>query len=305
MIESNPSRKGIVHTHPHVLEGLPSHKHKGGRIAPGFTAAPWLDMTYQGGRTLPDLVFKSFYLGGAAWADSDVQNIDRALSGAMADPHLNNVLLQYFPGRTSITSKFAGSEKLSTQVGKKYTRDDVNPTLKALLDAKKLDGIDFDKTVICVLLPPGVILDTRAAGGVGKETDDDDRSSSLQGLGGYHGSAHIGQQRIYFAVSVYSETIDDRPNGIPFWPDSWKNVVATLYHELNEARTDPDVEEFNRKHAPNLIGWYANVEGGGEIGDIPINEAGEQLGLVMVEVKLASGGSAPIQLMWSNKVHGP
>jgi hypothetical protein len=54
-----------------------------------------------------------------------------------------------------------------------------------------------------------------------------------------------------------------------------------------------------------LLGWYANVKGAGEVGDTPMNEAGPNLNLVMVEVPLANGMSAPIQLMWSNKVHGP
>jgi hypothetical protein len=56
-----------------------------------------------------------------------------------------------------------------------------------------------------------------------------------------------------------------------------------------------------------VLGWYADVDGGGEIGDIPMNEAGEagNLRLVMVEVRLANGNTAPIQLMWSNAVAGP
>jgi hypothetical protein len=154
------------------------------------------------------------------------------------------------------------------------------------------------------MLPPGVVLTTDADGGVGKLKGDDDEDSSLEGLGGYHGSAHVEDRVIYFAVGVYSQHTSKLRNGIPFWPDPWKNVVATFYHELNEARTDPDVEEFNRTGHPHLIGWYADVDGGGEIGDIPINEAGS-LALVMAEVPLAAGGTAPIQLMWSNAVHGP
>src|SRR4051794_3191069 len=52
----------------------------------------------------------------------------------------------------------------------------------------------------------------------------------------------------------------------------WKNVVATFYHELIEARTDPDVNH-------SILGWYCDGKEmppgsgfniGGEIGDIPI-----------------------------------
>jgi len=106
-------------------------------------------------------------------------------------------------------------------------------------------------------------------------------------------------------VGVFSQFINGQPNGIPAWPDPWKNVVATFYHELNEVRTDPDVEESNRTNNDNLLGWYFAATDGGKIGDIPMNEAGPNLRSVMVEVGLASGKTAPIQLMWSNAVGGP
>jgi hypothetical protein len=32
-------------------------------------------------------------------------------------------------------------------------------------------------------------------------------------------------------------------NGIPVFDQPWKKVVATFYQELNEARTDADVED--------------------------------------------------------------
>ncbi len=296
--------QGIVKAHPSKILGLASHKHKGGTIAPGFTARPKLDMKYLGGRTIPQLSFRTFYLGGDKWPASDITNIDTALSGAMADRHLNNVMLQYYPGRNAISTTFLGSAKLAGPVKKTFSRDSVNPVLQGLLDGGQLAGTDFDNTVICLLLPPGAILTTTAAGGVGKLKGDDNLDSSKQGLGGYHGSAHLSSARVYFAVGVYSQFINGKPNGIPFWPNPWKNIVATFYHELCEARTDADVEESMRTNQDNLIGWYANVTGGGEIGDIPMNEA-PHLGQVMVEVQLGNGAVAPIQLMWSNAVHGP
>jgi len=300
----SPTRLGIVKAHPRALEGLSSHHRTGAHLAAGFTPQPGFDMTYQGGRTIPKLKFKSFYLKGAKWSNADIANVDRALSAALSDKPLNHVLLQYFPGQPSISTKFLGSQKVTVTLPKTFTRDHVNPMLQSLLNAGKLKDVDSN-TVVCLLLPPGVILNTSAAGGVGKLKGDDNEDSSLNGLGGYHGSAHVGGRVIYFAVGVYSQETSTLRTGIPFWPDSWKNIVATFYHELVEARTDPDVEEFNRTGQPGLIGWYADVHGGEEIGDIPINEAEPSLGLVMTEVKLASGGSAPIQLMWSNAVHGP
>lgn len=63
------------------------------------------------------------------------------------------------------------------------------------------------------------------------------------------------------------------------------------------------MEEVNRTNKNSLLGLYSRD--GGEIGDIPINEAGDDLHKVFVEVALQSGGTAPIQLMWSNFVQGP
>jgi hypothetical protein len=299
--------RGIVKAHPKALENLVSAKPAGGKIAPGFTSRRSLNMKSFGGRTLPRLSYRSFYLGSENWDDSDIQNIDRALSEAMSDPDLNNVLQQYFPNSPSISTNFLGSTKVPGPVDAPYTRDSVNPTIEALMP--QLAGTDFDNTIICLFLPPGTELTDDSVTGVGasKLKGDDDEASSRSGLGGYHGSHHIGDTRVYFAVGVFSEFVNGVRNGIPVFPDPWKSVVATFYHELCEARTDPDVEESNRTGNNKLLGWYANVEDGGEIGDIPMKEA-EQLGnirMIMLEVPLVNGNTAPIQLMWSNAVGGP
>jgi hypothetical protein len=296
-------RHGIVKVNPEALIALAAHKSVKRKIAPGFKPHKALNLAYKSGRTIPNLSFRSFYIAGPSWAASDIQNIDTALSGALADPHLNNVMLQYFPGSTSVPVAFLGSAKLPGAPPASFSRDDINPVLQGLINDGTLAGTNFDATVICLFLPPGTILTTDAAGGVGKELGPDEKDTSLQGLGGYHGSCHIGAQRVYFAVGVYSQFINGQPNGIPVWPDSWKNIVATFYHELNEARTDADVEEVNRTGNNALLGWYSDK--GGEIGDLPMSEAGPNLRSVMVEVTLANGKSAPIQLMWSNVVGGP
>ena len=91
-------------------------------------------------------------------------------------------------------------------------------------------------------------------------------------------------------------------NGIVAFDEPWKNVCATLYHELQEARTDPDVEDAIRTGDNKYLGWYSPR--GGEIGDIPIATA--PLQDVMREVPLADGsGTVPVQLMWSNRAGGP
>lgn len=248
-------------------------------LASGFTAEPSLDLRYFGGRTLPDLGYSLVYLEG--WPADARAALDRALAAAMGDRDLNNVLAQYFPS-AQVTTTFAGSDVHAGAVPDRVDRTWVE-TLAAQVDGAS--------TVVCVLLPPGAVL---ADGDV----------DSQHGLGGYHGSVRAGGSERYYAVSVYS----DGDNGIPAFDQPWKNVCATLYHELQETRTDPDVEDAIRQGsapgADKLLGWYSPR--GGEIGDIPMSEANGDIALVMKEVPLADGsGTVPIQLMWSNAVDGP
>ena len=101
-------------------------------------------------------------------------------------------------------------------------------------------------------------------------------------------------------MAVYSES----GNGVPVFDQPWKNIAATIYHQLNEARTDPDVDDAIRTGDSARLGWYSAK--GGEIGDIPVKEAGTSLTLVFREVDLADGsGAVPVQLMWSNKDDAP
>ena len=79
-------------------------------------------------------------------------------------------------------------------------------------------------------------------------------------------------------------------------------MAATFYHELQEARTDPDVEDAIRTNNEHFIGW--NSEQGEEIGDFPVFEA-DPLQEVFKEVPLVAGGTAPMQLLYSNRVNGP
>jgi hypothetical protein len=248
-------------------------------IAPGFQPVPSLDLQYLGGRTLPQLAFRLVYLGH--WSAADRRALDETLPAAMSDPGLNDVLVQYFPGQT-VGSTFAGSSVHGGAVAKRMDK----PAVEALVH----DLHPQDDAVACLLLPRGVVL---ADGDV----------TSEHGLGGYHGSVHAGNHTLYYSVAVYSEG----SNGIVAFDHPWKNVCATLYHELQEVRTDPDVEDAIRAGtsptAVHFLGWYS--PDGGEIGDIPMAESRGDVGRVMKEVPLAGGGTAPIQLLWSNRVDGP
>jgi hypothetical protein len=160
---------------------------------------------------------------------------------------------------------------------------DVEQLVVRLYGDGALAGHDRNSSAIVVLLPRGVVLTHGVA-------------SSEHGLGGFHGSVHVRPgERVYYAVAVYSAG----SNGIVEFSEPWKNVCATVYHELQEIRTDPDVEDAIRAGssptAQRFLGWYSPH--GGEIGDMAI---------VMEEVPLADGsGTVPVQLMWSNAVGGP
>jgi hypothetical protein len=135
-----------------------------------------------------------------------------------------------------------------------------------------------------------------------------EESSSLEGLGGYHGSIRRSGVAICYTVDTYSERRPDGfRNGIPVFAEPWKNVVATVYHELNEASTDPDVEDAIRNAsdpaAERFLGWTSDR--GEECGDVPVEEV-RQLSEVVREVPLADGsGTVPVQFQYSNAVHGP
>lgn len=234
-----------------------------------FQPHPDLNLVDYGGKTLARLEWTHVYLGD--WSATDREHLDAAIPAALQDARLNGVLAQYFPGET-VESVFLGA-----QTGPAPQPQMDKPSVERVVTSLALSS------AATLLLPPGVVL---ADGDV----------TSEQGLAGYHGSV----DGHYYAVAVYSEGA----NGIVAFDEPWKNVCATVYHELEEVRTDPDVEEAIRTGEDSYLGWYSPQ--GGEIGDIPISESGGDLGSVMVEVELADGsGSVPVQLMWSNRDSAP
>jgi hypothetical protein len=278
-------------------------------IAPGIPPTPKHDLLYHGGKTIPSLTFTNFYVGADAWNQSDIQNIDHALAAAMTDPHLNNVMAQYFAAVP--TSTFKPSQKLPGAAPAHFSQGDVEQLVSSLHTQGKLAGFDLSSTVFNFMLPPATVLnDNPAPGGAQgvaaqvhrRGVPQEEEADSLHGLGGYHGSVQAGGTTLYYAVGVYSETSGGTTNGIPVFDAPWKNVVATFYHELNEARTDPDVEQVINGGSSSLLGWGSRQ--GEECGDFPVFEA-NPLTLVFQEVPIVAGGTAPIQFQYSNYVHGP
>jgi hypothetical protein len=318
-ITTAPSLTSVV-VHPQTDAGKHYREgRKAGARARGFPARPGLNLRYFGGRTIEHLTWTTVYLGGkAAWQPDDSRRIDHALAAAMQDGRLNNVLAQYFADGKP-TSVFKPSRVLEGPLPPRVFRDTLEGFVAGLDRTNALSGFKLDSSVFCFCLPRGVVLVDGESGGGARNRDDehsknvvfreqDEAVDSKHGLGGYHGSIHAARgskkDTVYYAVAVYAEGA----NGIPAFPEPWQSICATLYHELCEARTDPDVEDAiragNDPSANDFLGWYSPR--GGEIGDIPMDEAGADLGLVMKEVPLADGsGKVPVQLMWSNAVGGP
>jgi hypothetical protein len=287
-------------------------------LAPGFSAQPAWNLTNRGGKTISDLVFVNRYVGAAgAWAAADMQNIDNALEAALKDAGLQSVIAQYF--QRPITSTMLPSAATNAAVPATVYKDTVEQLAAQLHADGALGAADPASSVINIMLPEGIVLsdefspgfqppaggeaelERRRAGTI--KLDPDDAADSTNGLGGYHGSIHPagGPPAVYYAVGVYSKG----NNGIVAFDEPWKNVVGTFYHELNEARTDSDVEDVNSTNNENLLAWYSQA-GQGEIGDLPINACGGNLRLVFREVALVGGGgTVPIQIMWSNAASGP
>ncbi len=288
----------------------------GGQLAAGFEPQPDWNLSNDGGHTISDLVFVNQYVGAAgAWSQGDIDNIDWALEAAMSDETLQSVIAQYYNG--PITSTMLPSGRHEVALPATVYKDTAERLAASLYEAGALQGHDPASCVIDIMLPEGIVLSDDFSPGyqppAGAEQalerrrrgtiklDDGDAASSKQGLGGYHGDINVGGTRVYYAVGVYSKG----DNGIPAFLEPWKSVVATFYHELNEARTDADVEEVNATGDGKLLGWYSQT-GQGEIGDLPINACGEDLALVFKEVALTNDPrSVPIQIMWSNKADGP
>ncbi len=266
------------------------------QIAPGFQPSTQYDLTFYGGPTIEQGTVVPVYVGGdgssgdaSPWAQSDQTAIDNALHQAFSDTGLESVIAQYFASAPAIT--IGTSLSLSNQSAS-LQQSDVESMVQSAWSAGTLTGGAAASTLFCFMLSPGTRLYAS------------DGSDSYNGLGGYHGSVSVSGTTVYYAVGVYSQTSGGVTNGIPAFSTPWQNVVATFYHEINEWRTDADVEQATGSSVQGILGWYNQQYG--EIGDIPIDEAGSNLSEVFVQVPLADGsGSVPVQLMYSNYDHGP
>ena len=266
-------------------------------IAPGISPAPLDDLIFHGGKLVPQMEFQNIYLGGdASWKASDIDSINRGINTAMRDRRMNNVMVQYFH-KVAVSCDMR--ESFTHEEAKPSTLDepDVQALVTRLYDSKSIKRSNLDNTLFNLILPSGTVLRL-------------DESSSLNGLGGYHGSLHVSREgkiiTLYYSANVFSEIrTDGTENGIAVFNQPWKNVVGTLYHEINEFRTDADVNDAIKKNSNDFLGWTSRR--GHEVGDQPVFKAGEQGNLKLVFKEIAASNSSkkiPLQFMFSNAVHG-
>jgi hypothetical protein len=261
-------------------------------LAAGVSASPDDDLVFRGGKVLPQMAFQNIYLGRSSdFAAGDVESIDDAIVRLLRDEQLKRIIQQYFPGKT-LTYDVAPSVVLDENRRNEMDEPDIQNKVIDLFDNNLIHATDLDRTVFNLILAPDTVL--KLSG-----------SSSLAGLGGYHGSVHFtrnGQDRtLYYSANAYSAVRHGRRNGIPFFSTPWKNVVCTLYHELVESQTDPDVGEAIRQNDRRFIGF--NSDFGQEIGDQPLAANSEDR--IFKEVLTLPGPKpTPVQFMFSNAVHG-
>jgi hypothetical protein len=284
----------------------------------------------RGGRILADLAYKTFY-HGPAWVADPAQpdanphavarrRIDTAIAAAMRDPGLNAILGQYFAG-AAVTATALPSELLDdprSDPSAAIDETDIRRIITALVPTR-LAGLDFARTVINIVLqeytPVRVVgLDERerpAGAPVGAGVPHDAPYSGL-GLAGFHGSVPAAVAGtavdVLYSVVVWS----DGPIGIavPGW-QPWERITAILYHELQETRTNPDVDAAVRTGRSDLIGWNTDPLPGPdgidcrEIADLPLILTADAQAESFVRVQVAGpdGGpmTVPIQRLWSNR----
>ena len=114
-------------------------------IAPGISPKPLNDLIYHGGKLVPQMEFQNIYLGGqASWKESDIDSIDHAITLAMQDRRLNNVIKQYFVDIASISCDPRPSIILEEDKPAALDEPDVQEKIVGLCRTKKVSKSGLD-----------------------------------------------------------------------------------------------------------------------------------------------------------------
>lgn len=225
------------------------------------------------GRVLTDPAFSSIFAGGFWQTKKGLA--EKRYHDNFAEDILKSDYTKIWSEYGVNEGSFKGSSvNAAKNLPERVGAAEIESLIQKMLTARSIPSAD-GKTVYTVYLPPGIILESP------------DGASSLDGLGGFHGSFDLKSgKRVYYAALVYSQG----GNGIPFTDSPKKNISIIASHEWSEAVTDPDVNNGE-------LGWYD--ERYGEIGDIPLN-----MGLPLKSLWGYVDGYA-VQKEWSNKDNRP
>ena len=267
-------------------------------IAPGIPPDASADLKFHGGKTVPQMVFQNVFLGGrASWLASDIDSINTTITLAMQDRRLNNVVAQFFDAGVKLTCDprplFVLEESHRAMLDQ--------PSAKQLVSRLVQQGQLSDSDLGQHNLQPVATSWSRAQARPRRFAPRAWRVSQSRCTF----SSRARRRSAYYSANVFSQRLPNgRVNGIPAFDASWKDVVGTLYHEINEFRTDPDVGDAIEQNSDDFLGWMGAQ---GEIGDQPIAAAGAvgNLSLVFQEIMSSTGnGRVPVQFLFSNAVHG-
>ncbi len=217
----------------------------------GVEPRPHLD--YYGGNVLNHPNVSNIYVGdywGTKAGRSDRSSTDAFTKDFLENPQSTGILKQYGGG----AGTFRGSSIHRTN-GTPQTigEDQIQNVINQQIASGKARS-NGDQSIYTVYLPPGTVL------------TDPYGDSSLNGLGGYHGSfMGANGKPIHYAAVVYGQG----NNGIDFDGRPKDNLSIVASHELTETVTDPDVEQVNNGAPLSKLGWYDNNYG--EIGDIALD----------------------------------
>src|SRR5262245_36008396 len=169
------ARKGsLAEKRYYAHSALPQPLHMPKAIANGVSPRPLEDLIFHGRKIVPQMLFQNIYCGSSAdWHGSDVEQIDAAITAAMRDKRLNNVMAQYFHG-TALSCDPLASITLADQKPTLFDEPDVQAKIVTLFRSGQIQASDLESTLFNLVLPLGSVL---ALGD----------SDSLNGLRGYHG----------------------------------------------------------------------------------------------------------------------
>ena len=185
--------KGRVRWGPPWHSRRPDQRHCGTGIWPHRDiAASWRDIE------TPCASLPTRSPSRPRWLASDIDSINTAITLAMQDRRLNNVVGQFFDRGVKLTCDPRPLLVLEEAKPVQLDEPGVQRLVQQLVQQGKVSDNDLGTTIFNLLLPPGTILKLN-------------QDTSIHGLGGYHGSVDFQQkgrsQTAYYSANVFSQRL--------------------------------------------------------------------------------------------------